>query len=150
MIIEESGNLFDSQYQTFGVTVNAFGAMGAGIALECRQRFPEVYENYAAACAKRHFEVNQLLLTKLDESRYFGQDKQVLCILTKYHWRQPSRYSIVEESLQAIRKDYKRLHIESLAIPLLGCGLGGLNPDRVKAMTETYLGELPLKVGLYL
>jgi O-acetyl-ADP-ribose deacetylase (regulator of RNase III) len=150
MIIEESGNLFESHYQTFGVTVNAFGAMGAGIALECRERFPEVYDRYAAACARRHFEVNQLLNVPVNSARYPGQHKHVLCILTKYHWRQPSRLAIVEASLQAIRDNYQKLKIESLAIPLLGCGHGKLDPHRVQPIIEAYLDPLPIKVGLFL
>lgn len=150
MIIEETGNLFDSPYQSFGVTVNAFGAMGAGIALECRERFPEVYSKYAAACARRHFEVNQLLTCKVNPDRYPGQTKQVLCILTKYHWKQPSRLGIVEESLKEIRDHYQRLGVTSLAIPLLGCGKGKLSPHRVLPLIHSYLDDIALPVGLYL
>jgi O-acetyl-ADP-ribose deacetylase (regulator of RNase III) len=151
MIIEESGNLFESSYQSFGVTVNAFGAMGAGIALQCRSRFPEVYTSYSGACARQHFAHNPLLAVAVTTVSYpRHQKKQVLCILTKYHWSQPSRYPIIEASLQAIRDQYEDLKIESLAIPLLGCGLGDLNRIKVQAMIEAYLDPLPLKVGLYL
>jgi O-acetyl-ADP-ribose deacetylase (regulator of RNase III) len=150
MIIEESGNLFDSHYQTFGVTVNAFGVMGAGIALECRDRFGEVYVKYSGACARRHFATDQLLIAPITSATYWdNQKKQVLCILTKYHWSQPSTIAMVEASLKAIREQYVALGIESLAIPLLGCGKGKLKPERVQPLIEAYLDPLPIRVGLF-
>ena len=151
MVIEETGNLFESHYQTFGVTVNAFGIMGAGIALECQRRFPEVFVKYSGACARRHFAHSQLLTAPITETVYSDrQKKQVLCILTKYHWSQPSTIALVEASLKAIREHYVDLGIKSLAMPLLGCGKGKLKPERVQPLIEAYLDPLPLKVGLFL
>jgi O-acetyl-ADP-ribose deacetylase (regulator of RNase III) len=151
MIILESGNLFDSSYQCFGVTANAFGAMGAGIAKECKQRFPEVFDEYAHACRRKHFEEQRLLKVAIvplgdpDEEPRF-----VLCIQTKYHWIYPSTYELVEQSLAAIRDQYEALEITSMALPLLGCSNGKLAPERVRALTEQYLDPLPIPIGLYI
>lgn len=45
-----SGNLLDSDAQTLVNTVNCVGAMGKGIALEFKKRFPALYADYAAKC----------------------------------------------------------------------------------------------------
>jgi O-acetyl-ADP-ribose deacetylase (regulator of RNase III) len=151
MILEEHGNLFESDYQSFGVTVNAFGVMGAGIALECQNRFPEVFAKYSGACARQHFAHSQLLTAPVTSRVYPNrQKKQVLCILTKYHWSQPSTLPLIEASLKAIKDQYEELGIESLAIPMLGCGYGRLKPHRVQPLIEAYLDPLPLRVGLYI
>ncbi|SVB39520.1 uncharacterized protein METZ01_LOCUS192374, partial [marine metagenome] len=41
-----NGNIFTSKCQTIVNTVNCVGVMGAGIALECRLRYPEMHEKY--------------------------------------------------------------------------------------------------------
>ena len=50
MIHVASGNLLDSDAQTLVNTVNCVGAMGKGIALEFRKRFPAMYADYVAKC----------------------------------------------------------------------------------------------------
>ncbi|MCS6955281.1 MAG: Appr-1-p processing protein, partial [Candidatus Calescibacterium sp.] len=40
------GNLFTSKAQTLVNTVNCLGVMNAGIALEFRYRYPEMFEKY--------------------------------------------------------------------------------------------------------
>ena len=52
MIIFRTGNLFNSDCQTLVNTVNCKGVMGKGIALQFKQKFPEMFENYRLACKK--------------------------------------------------------------------------------------------------
>ena len=46
MIIFKKGNLFDSDCQTLVNTVNCYGVMGKGIALQFKQRSPEMFDTY--------------------------------------------------------------------------------------------------------
>ena len=50
MITYKQGNLFDSNCQTLVCTVNCKGVMGKGIALEFKQRFPIMYNEYRNVC----------------------------------------------------------------------------------------------------
>ena len=45
-----SGDLFLSRAQTLPHGVNCRGRMGAGIALDFRRRFPEMFEEYRRRC----------------------------------------------------------------------------------------------------
>lgn len=45
---------------------------------------------------------------------------------TKRHWRNPSRMEDVESGLAALVAEVRCLGIRSVAVPALGCGLGGL------------------------
>lgn len=45
-----TGNIFTSKCQTVVNTVNCVGVMGAGIALECRLRYPDMFSQYEKLC----------------------------------------------------------------------------------------------------
>ena len=49
-MIEKTGNLFDSGYHAIGHGVNCRGIMGAGIAVEFKDRFPKNYQEYVTKC----------------------------------------------------------------------------------------------------
>jgi uncharacterized protein YwgA len=66
------------------------------------------------------------------------------------HWRYPSKYDYIEKGLVALRGLLQeKERVSSIAVPPLGCGLGGLDWNRVKPMIEHYLNDLPLDVYLY-
>ena len=46
MIKKIKGNIFNTSCQTLVNTVNCIGVMGKGIALECKLRFPPMFEKY--------------------------------------------------------------------------------------------------------
>ena len=60
MIIFKKGNLFDSDCQTLVNTVNCYGVMGKGIALQFKQRFPEMFDTYRYICKNNTRETTKL------------------------------------------------------------------------------------------
>ena len=81
-----TGNIWNSKAQTIVNTVNCEGVMGAGIALECRLRFPEMFNKYKEVCEKGLLKPGLLLLYKSDE-------RWILNFPTKTSWKLP-----IEES----------------------------------------------------
>ena len=59
IVWEGVGNIFDSKMQTLVNPVNTFGAMGKGLALHFKKRYPEYYEAYRRACARRVFQIEK-------------------------------------------------------------------------------------------
>lgn len=59
-----TGNIFTSECQTIVNTVNCVGVMGAGIALECRLRYPEMHDKYIALCTERKINIGLLWIYK--------------------------------------------------------------------------------------
>jgi O-acetyl-ADP-ribose deacetylase (regulator of RNase III) len=57
---------------------------------------------------------------------------------TKRHWRGKSRIEDIESGLRALSEETRRLGLQSIAVPPLGCGLGGLN---WKVVRELILDE---------
>lgn len=69
---------------------------------------------------------------------------------TKKHWRQPSRLEYIESGLTDLVMQVRQNEIRSIAVPPLGCGLGGLDWDEVKPRIVRAFGELAdVRVFLY-
>lgn len=143
MLTYIKGDLFGSPAQVLVNTVNTVGVMGKGIALEFKNRYPEMFKVYQELCDDKRLEVGKLMLWKKDE-------KWILLFPTKKHWRSPSKITYIEKGLEKFVQSYEKLGIESIAFPKLGCGNGGLDWDVVKPVMEKYLKNLPIQVYIYL
>lgn len=129
------GTVFNSNAKTIVNTVNCFGVMGAGIALEFKLRYPEMFLNYEELCKSGEYKVGRPKLSKLD-------DIEILNFPTKNHWRAPSKLEWIEEGLKYFSQYYKKANIKSIAFPKLGTSNGGLKWEIVKLLMEKYLGNL--------
>jgi O-acetyl-ADP-ribose deacetylase (regulator of RNase III) len=58
------GDLFESKAQTWVNTVNCVGVMGKGVALEFKNRFPDMYEDYVARCKRGEVKLDDLTSSK--------------------------------------------------------------------------------------
>lgn len=143
MITYIQGNLFDSPAQVLTNTVNCFGVMGAGVALEFKKRFPTMFDDYVARCGRRAVIAGRPYLWENDRA-------QILNFPTKRHWKEGSRLADIDAGLAYLAAHYCEMGIVSLAMPPLGCGLGGLAWDEVKPLIEKHLGDIPdLEVYVY-
>lgn len=138
------GNIFNTTAQTIVNTVNCVGAMGKGIALVYKLRYPNLYGKYQELCKQHLLDVGKLWLYKED-----SENQWVLNFPTKKHWKYPSQYSYIEAGLQKFLDTYKERGITSIAFPLLGTNNGGLDEDRVMNIMTTYLSQCTIPVEIY-
>ena len=141
-VLVRKGNIFSSRCQTIVNTVNCVGIMGAGIALECRLRYPLMFEKYAQLCADAKLDIGQLWI-------YRAPERWVLNFPTKKHWRYPSRVEYLHLGLQKFLDTYQARGIASVAFPLLGAQNGGLQADESLALMLQYLGQCSIPVEIY-
>jgi O-acetyl-ADP-ribose deacetylase (regulator of RNase III) len=134
-----TGNLLEANAQALVNTVNTVGVMGKGIALQFKQAYPLNFRMYAAACKKGELYPGKLLVVK---EQTLAGEKIIINFPTKTEWRLKSRYEYVELGLKELVKVIEENRIQSIAIPPLGCGNGGLDWERVKSLMEQYLGAL--------
>ena len=128
-------------------TVNTQGVMGKGIALQFKKSFPHNFQVYAKACKSDEIDIGKLLFVK-DES-LLGGTKWIINFPTKTSWRKPSEYSFIEKGLDDLVNRLADYPIESIAIPPLGSGNGGLNWQRVRAMIQEKMSNLDIEVVVY-
>jgi len=140
MIEFVNGNILRAEAEALVNTVNCVGFMGKGIALQFKKAYPDNYERYHKACNAGEVQPGRMFIFEL---RSMLNPKYVVNFPTKRDWRANSRYEDVESGLRALIGDVKRLGIKSIAIPPLGCGLGGLDWSRVRPMIERAFAQVP-------
>lgn len=144
MTIEiKKGNIFTSKCQTIVNTVNCVGVMGAGIALEYRFRFPEMYIEYQKLCKEQSLQPGKLWI-------YKKNSQWVLNFPTKKDWKHPSQMKYLELGLEKFVDNYQKKGIQSIAFPLLGADRGGLNQKDVIDVMARYLNNIDILVEIYL
>lgn len=140
MIEFTQGNLLEAEVEALVNTVNTVGVMGKGIALMFKERFPENFKAYAAACAKKEVRVGRMFVTAGVE---LSGPRWIINFPTKEHWRGGTQPEWIESGLDDLRRVIQEKQIHSMAIPPLGCGNGGLDWRMVRPMIEAKLGDLP-------
>jgi O-acetyl-ADP-ribose deacetylase (regulator of RNase III) len=139
MIRFTTGNLFDADVDAIVNTVNTMGVMGKGIALMFKERYPENYEAYAAACKAKQVELGKMFVTASGE---LSGPKWIINFPTKANWRFPSKLAWIESGLEDLKRLIVENGIRSIAIPPLGAGNGGLDWRDVRPLIEAALGDL--------
>ena len=132
------GDLFAANVDALVNPVNTAGVMGKGLALQFKKAFPDVFADYARACKHGEVELGRMHVVQRSTSPLF-----VINFPTKKHWRQPSKLEYIESGLDDLVAQVRRLEIRSIAVPPLGCGLGGLDWREVKPRIAAARGSLP-------
>lgn len=139
MISFTKGNLLEANTDALVNTVNTVGVMGKGIALMFKEAFPENFEAYEVACKHGHVHVGKMFVT---ERRQLMGPKWIINFPTKKHWRNSSKIEWIEEGLEDLKRVIVEYGIESVAVPPLGSGNGGLEWEAVRPLIERVLGGL--------
>jgi O-acetyl-ADP-ribose deacetylase (regulator of RNase III) len=134
------GDILKADSEALVNTVNCMGIMGRGIALQFRKAFPDNFKVYESACDKKQLHPGWMLVYDLNR---FENPRYVINFPTKRHWKGNSKIEDIESGLKALIDEVKKRNIRSIAIPPLGCGLGGLDWQKVKAIIEKAFKDLP-------
>ena len=108
------GDMFESEAQTLVNTVNCVGIMGKGIALEFKNRFPDMYDDYVKRCKTGKVQLGKPYVF------HSLLPPWILNFPTKGHWRSVSRLSDIIAGLEYMEQHYREWGITSLACPALG------------------------------
>lgn len=132
------GNILRDVSEALVNPVNCVGIMGAGLALQFKHTFPVNFQAYVNACEDKKLKLGQMFIfkTNLDNPKF------IINFPTKYHWRDSSRVQDIEDGLESLSKVILKNSIKSIAIPALGCGLGGLSWLKVRSVIEKGLAGL--------
>lgn len=140
MIRLARGNLLKQNTEALVNTVNCEGYMGKGVALQFKLAFPENYEFYKKACRNGEVNPGKMLVFK---TRGLENPKYIINFPTKVKWRENSRYEYIEDGLVDLISIIESNSIQSIALPPLGCGLGGLDWNKVRPIIEAAFRKIP-------
>ena len=128
MIRFVTGDLFEADSEALVNSVNCVGVMGRGAALAFKRRFPDNFKAYKAACDQGELQPGRMFVFETGEL----MPRLIINFPTKRDWRARSRLADIEAGLSALVAEIGRHRIHSIALPPLGCGLGGLEWTEVK------------------
>lgn len=147
MIEFTTGDILHADVEALVNTVNCVGIMGRGIALQFKNAYPDNFRAYEAACARKEVQPGRMFVFETHE---LGGPKFIINFPTKRHWRGKSRIEDIEAGLTALTAEIRDRGIQSIAIPPLGSGLGGLNWADVRPRIEAALhGSNDLRVIIF-
>jgi len=141
------GNILKADAEALVNPVNCAGSMGKGLALQFKKAFPENFKAYELACKNRNMRLGKVLVF---ETGYTFKPKYIINFPTKRHWQDRSRLEDIEIGLQSLVDEVIARRIKTIAVPPLGCGLGGLSWETVRPMVEKAFSQFPnVKVFLF-
>ena len=139
MIELKTGDLFAEDADALVNAVNCIGVMGGGIAAQFKKRFPENCTAYEKACESGELRLGRVFVY---ETGAQAGPKFIVNFPTLHKPGDASRLEDVEAGLADLERAIRERGILSIAIPALGCGVGGLNWEDVQAQIEAVLGQL--------
>lgn len=169
MLSFKTTNIFSEEFSDFWKvnTINCVGVMGKGIALDFKNKYPKMFDEYKKECQSGKIKIGKCWI--------YSQDK-IICFPTKTNWCLNSRYEYIELGLDDLKNtllngvdenclysvqqtfDYTndridirsrrvalphpgKTYIQKIVIPPLGCGNGGLNFEKVKKIILDKLND---------
>lgn len=142
MIEFVSGDIFESKTQAIVNPVNCVGVMGAGLAKQFKEKYPDYYLQYKILCDEKVIKPGTIWLCKNGE-------KYIVSFATKNHWKNKSELIWIKLGLMQLRDAIIIKEIHSIAIPALGCGLGGLYWIDVKELILEQLCDVDARIFVY-
>jgi O-acetyl-ADP-ribose deacetylase (regulator of RNase III) len=140
MIELKRGDILKQDAEALVNTVNCVGVMGRGVALQFRKAYPANYKAYQEASARGEIQSGRMFVFDLNR---LVNPRLIINFPTKRHWRGKSRVEDIRAGLQDLVQVLRQHKVHSVAVPPLGCGLGGLDWGRVRPLIEEVLGVLP-------
>ena len=158
LIIIKQGDIFEEDVKALVNPVNCEGVMGAGLAKKFALKFRGLEEAYQDAVRHSGYSFKGgNLHTYIGEYHEciwedgFGstlldvrtRGRLIFNLATKERWKDSSSLRYVAQGVWNLRNRMKELSIRSVAIPALGCGLGGLWWGDVLPIIKAEMSLLP-------
>lgn len=137
-IIQDLFSVPESYY--FVQCISADFVMGKGIAVQFNKRFQikkllkKNYPDYLEFWKEHHLTADCIL------------ENKVFNLITKPYWRSKPTYQTLELSLQIMKKICLEKEISKLAMPLIACGLDGLDWNQVSAMIQNIFSDTEIEI----
>lgn len=117
---EVRGNLLNSSAPALAHGVNTDGIMGAGVARLLRDRHPQMFLSYRRACRTGTLSPGGVHAWQTPERRW------IYNVASQQHPGPHARLDWLQTGLKEAAHHARQQGIDRIALPRIGCGLGGL------------------------
>jgi O-acetyl-ADP-ribose deacetylase (regulator of RNase III) len=115
--------------RAWGHGCNCAGAMGAGVAVEFKRRWPRMYDEYRARCLDGRFGLGDVFVWSEDDVTIYN-------LGTQEHWKKKAQLAALTKALAKMVRLAEKGGVARVALPRIGAGLGGLDWTRVRESIE--------------
>lgn len=142
----KNGDLLKAPVEAIVNPINTAGVMGAGLARQIRDRYPDHYAAYREACRRGEVRIGRMFVHDRGEG---ARPRYIIGFPTKEDWRAPSKIEYIQAGLDDLVRVIREHDIRSIAVPALGAGLGGLDWRAVRPVILRALSNVPADVWVY-
>lgn len=145
MIEYIEGDLFASDSRGLAHGCNTRGVMGAGIALEFAHRYPGMYAFYQRQCQRGGFTLGRVL-------PWFTHNNKTIFNLATQDLPGPhADLNALRTSVTTMLKlaEGEHFEIDRIALPRIGCGIGGLDWNDVEAVLNELSDASSVKLEVH-
>ena len=146
------GNAFGGRGNAVVVTVNCVGAMGAGIALECKQKMPWLYSTYRRYCFRGAYAPGRIntdlgvFTNCVEKSKGACRHMEVILLPTKLNWKNASKIEWIESGIEDLAALASLKQYDEIDMTLPGCANGWIKDHHlVKSILADHLEDHPCR-----
>lgn len=149
MIIEVEGDILLSEAKVIAHGVAANDPMNQGLAKSLHEKLPTMHKEFHRWCHVQHPEPGAVWMWKSED------DVIIVNLLTQDggygHGGRPGKATLknVSHALRELKKIAKKEKFESIALPRLATGVGGLEWKDVQPLVNEQLGDIGIPVFVY-
>jgi O-acetyl-ADP-ribose deacetylase (regulator of RNase III) len=136
-IIYKMGNLMEAAEPCIAHGCNAQGVMGSGVALAIRKTFPDAFRVYERTYIDGH---NHLQMGTVAIAHTKG--KLIANCITQEYFGPGDRRYVSYDAISLCLQMINNYKIDSVALPLIGAGLGGGNWNIIATIIEEELTKV--------
>lgn len=147
-VVCQSGDLFATELPAFAHGCNCAGAMGAGIAVEFRNRWPAMYAEYRRSCQTGMFQPGGVHVWQ--EFEPDGDRRRVIFnLMTQQAPGIRAQLPAIQQAVAAMTRWAEWHGLPAIGMPRIGAGLGGLSWPDVAEVVEKAAGPSQVQVTVF-
>lgn len=143
-----SGDIFRTYAPAIGHGVNTVGAMGAGIAVQFKERFPGMYDQYHYLCLQGELKPGETYVYEAGTGQ-LGIKMWVYNIASQDLPGPNARLEWLESGVKAMLIHARDNGVKSVALPRIASGIGGLDEVEVENLLTRLVAEYPVNIELW-
>lgn len=136
-ISEVQGDLFQADVGAIGHGCNCEGVMGAGIALQFRRRYPEMFREYRRLCVDGEFQIGSFFVWE-------APGRTIYNLATQPTRGPTAAIAAIRTSVEGSLRDASSRGLKALGLPRIGTGLGGLAWEDVSQVLSEVASSSPV------
>lgn len=147
MIKYIKGDIFNSKCNIIGHGVNCQGVFNAGIAQQIRKKYPEAFVEYMSKYAIEGWKPGDVQIVRIKQDI----NKFVANIASQFYFGRKGKYALeyaLEDGLNKV-SSYCQNRGLSACFPLIGSGLGGLDPFVCREIFEKIFKKSLVRTEIY-